>query len=368
MSIKYDLKTGYPDLSLVPRGRLLEHIGALFDAERGMQYGGSLQGVLQTRDPIAGWLTRTMGAAVTPDQLIIIPGTLFAIDLICRTVAKPGDVVLVEEPTFFFAVNLLRMSGAEVVGVPMSDDGIDLAALESALKQYGGRVKLIYTIPSFHNPTGICAIAANRAEVARLAAQYDTLVLEDATYQLLYYGKLPPPPLKTFDPTGEHVVLAASVSKLLMPSLRLGWIWGSKAWIARFLAYKSDGATSALTSSVVAEFMRSGEMDGQLVHARALYQYKHDLMVATLREHAPAWLKWTPPQGGYFIWATLPDGLTGAQIEAAAAARGVAIMRGSESYAHPPHDQTIRLCFALLKDAELVEATKILCEVLKNLR
>jgi DNA-binding transcriptional MocR family regulator len=364
MSLTYDLKTGYPDLALVPRGRLLEHIGALFDAERGMQYGGSLQGIPATRDPLAAWLTRTMGAAVTPDQLMIVPGTLFAIDMICRTVVKPGDIVVVEAPTFFFAVNLLRMSGAEIVSVPLCADGIDLDALAAIFKQHGARVKLIYTIPTYHNPTGVCTTAANRAGVAGLAAQYGALVLEDATYQLLYYGDAPPPPLKTFDPTGETVVLAASVSKLLMPSLRLGWVWASPTWIARFLTYKSDGATSALTSSVVAEFIRSGEMDEQIAHARALYARKHDLMVSILRDHAPTWLKWSPPNGGYFIWATLPDGITGAEVEAGAAARGVTIMRGRDSFAVPTDDQTIRMCFAMLKDDALAAATRTLCAVL----
>lgn len=366
MTTTYDLKTGYPDLSLVPRGRLLEHIGTIFESGRGMQYGGSLQGVIETRTPIANWLTRSMGATVSPDELMIIPGALFGIDMICRTVARAGDIVLVEEPTFYFAVNLLRMSGAEIIGVPMGAEGIDLDVLEAKLKQYGDRVKLIYTIPSFHNPTGICASTANRAGLARLAAEYNTLALEDATYQLLYYADPPPPPLKTFDPTGEHVVLTASVSKLIMPSLRLGWVWASQTWINRFLSYKSDGATSSLTGSVVADFIRSGEMDDQVIHARTLNKRKHDLIVDTLNQHAPNWLSWTAPKGGYFIWATLPDGLTATEVEASSAAQGVAVMRGSESYAHPPNDQTLRLCFAMLPDTELVEGTIRFCEVLKT--
>jgi DNA-binding transcriptional MocR family regulator len=363
----FDLKTGYPDLALVPHARLLEHIGAIFDEGRGMQYGGSLQGISRTREVIGGFLSRMLHAHVPPDELIIVPGTLFAIDMICRTAARPGDVVLVESPTFYYAVNLLRMSGVEIVGVPLSADGIDLDALDDKLTDYAGRVRLLYTIPTYHNPTGLCASADNRAGVVALAAKHDVLVLEDATYQPLYYAEPPPPALKTFDSGGEQVVLAASVSKILMPSLRLGWVWASPAWVKRFMAHKSDGATSSLTSAVVVDFIRSGEIDGQLDHARALYKRKHDRVVETLRAHAPDWLRWNAPNGGYFIWATLPDRLSASQVEAAALARGVAVMRGSEAYVQPPNDQMLRLCFAMLPDDQLAAAVETLCEVLRTL-
>lgn len=365
MTLRYDLNTGYPDLSLVPRGRLLEHLEGVFESGRGMQYTGSLQGVASVREPVADFLTRALGASVPPDELMIIPGTLYGIDLVCRTVARAGDIVLVEEPTFFFAVHLLRMSHAEVIGVPMGSEGIDLDALEAALKRCAGRVRLIYTIPSYHNPTGICATAANRAGLARLAAQYDALALEDATYQVLYYGDPPPPALKTFDPDGEHVALTASVSKILMPSLRLGWIWASKAWIRRFLGYHTN-STPVLSADLVADYMASGEIDGQLAAVRAMLKRKHDAATAMLREHAPGWLMWNAPNGGYFLWLRLPDGITASEVERAAAAQEVAVMRGSLSYAQPKDDQTLRLCFAMLPETELIAGIERLCAVLKG--
>jgi DNA-binding transcriptional MocR family regulator len=366
MSLKYDLNTGYPDLSLVPRGRLLEHLDGIFEAGRGMQYTGSLQGVASVREPVADFLTRSLGASVSPDELMIIPGTLYGIDLVCRTVARPGDIVLVEEPTFFFAVHLLKMSHVEVIGVPMSAQGIDLDALEDALKRYAGRVRLIYTIPSYHNPTGNCATAANRAGLARLAARYDVLALEDATYQVLYYGDPPPPALKTFDAGGEHVALTASVSKILMPSLRMGWIWASKTWIRQFLDYHTN-STPVLSADLVADYMASGEIDGQLTAVRAMLRRKHDTVMAALRENAPDWLEWNAPNGGYFLWARLPDGITASEVEKAAAAHDVAVMRGSLSYAQPKDDQTLRLCFAMLPESDLIEAVERLCAVLKGL-
>ncbi len=365
MSLKFDLNTGYPDLSLVPRGRLLEHLEGVFESGRGMQYTGALQGVASVREPVADFLTRSLSAHVPPDELMIIPGTLYGIDLACRTVAQPGDVVLVEEPTFFFAVHLLKMSHVEVIGVPMGADGIDLDALESALKRYAGRVRLIYTIPSYHNPTGNCATAANRAGLARLAAQYDVLALEDATYQVLYYGDPPPPALKTFDLGGEHVALTASVSKILMPSLRLGWIWASTAWIKRFLGYHTN-STPVLSADLVADYMASGEIDGQLEAVRAMLKRKHDTVMAALREHAPDWLMWSAPNGGYFLWLRLPEGITASEVEQAAAARDVSVMRGSLSYAQPKDDQTLRLCFAMLPEPDLIEGIERFCAALKG--
>ena len=364
MSLKYDLNTGYPDLSLVPRGRLLEHLDGIFDAGRGMQYTGSLQGVASVREPVADFLTRSLGVPVPPDELMIIPGTLYGIDLVCRTVARPGEIVLVEEPTFFFAVHLLKMSHVEVIGVPMGSAGIDLNALEDALRRYAGRVRLIYTIPSYHNPTGNCATAANRAGLARLAAQYDVLALEDATYQVLYYGDPPPPALKTFDSGGEHIALTASVSKILMPSLRMGWIWASKTWIRRFLDYHTN-STPVLSADLVADYMASGEIDGQLTAVRAMLRRKHDTVMAALRENAPDWLEWNAPNGGYFLWARLPEGITATQVEQGAAERDLAVMRGSLSYAQPKDDQTLRLCFAMLPESDLIAAVERLCAVLK---
>ncbi len=333
MPIAYDFKTGYPPADLIPRERLSAITARIIESGRGWQYGGDLQGKLPIREQVAHFLSDLSGVPVLPDQLMITNGALAGIDIACRTFTQPGDVVVVENPTFYYIVGQMKMSHVEVVGVPLASDGIDLTALAALADQYGERLKLVYSIPSFHNPTGINA--TNRAALAQLAAARDFIVLEDATYQPLYYGAPPPPLLKTYDTSG-HVVTVASVSKVLMPSLRFGWLWAQPDQVRAFKQFKGDGAPSTFTAEIVADCIASGMFADQVEQARALYARKHERMVAALDRHAPPWLDWTAPGGGYFIWATLPEPLTAAQVLPLARERGVDLFRGSDCYVNPP--------------------------------
>ena len=365
MPIVYDFKTGYPPVDLIPRERLSAITARIIESGRGWQYGGDLQGKLPYRQQVARFLSDLYGVGVTPDQLLITPGALAGIDIACRAFTRPGDVVVVENPTFYYVVGLLKMSHIEVVGVPLTPDGIDLEALAALADQYGERLRLVYSIPSFHNPTGINA--TNRAALARLAAERDFVVLEDATYQPLYYGAPPPPLLKTYDTSG-HVVTVASVSKVLMPSLRFGWLWAQPDQMQAFKQFKGDGAPSTFTAEIVADFIASGFFAEQVDQARALYARKHERMVAALDRYAPAWLDWSAPEGGYFIWATLPEPLTAAQLLPLAHERGVALFRGSDCYVNPPHDRSLRLCFAMIDDDLIEPGIVELCAALEAAR
>ncbi len=365
MPTVYDFKTGYPPLELIPRERLSAITARIIELGRGWQYGGALQGKLPIREQVAHFLSDLSGIDVPPDQLMITNGALAGIDIACRSFTRPGDVVVVENPTFYYVVRLLAMSHVEVVGVPLTAEGIDLEALAKLADQYGERLKLVYSIPSFHNPTGINA--TNRAALALLAAERDFIVLEDATYQPLYYGAPPPPLLKTYDTSG-HVVTTASVSKVLMPSLRFGWLWAQPDQVELFKQFKGDGAPSTFTAEIVADYIASGLFAEQVERARALYARKHDRMIAALDRHAPTWLDWSAPGGGYFIWATLPEPLTAAQVLPLAHDRGVDVFRGSDCYVNPPHDRDLRLCFAMLDDDLIEPGIVELCAALEAAR
>lgn len=358
--ILYDLKVGYPNIELVPRDRLSEIQAEVLRSGRGWQYGGDLQGSYATREQIAQFLTDTSGIPVTPGELMMTNGAIVATDLICRAFTQPGDVVVVEDPTFYFIVNILKMNHVDVVGVPLGDEGIDLDALQALIDRYGERLRLVYTIPSFQNPTGITA--TNRAALAEMARRHDFTLIEDSTYQLLYYDAPPPQYLKSYDETG-HVVTIGTMSKLLMPALRLGWVWAQPEQIDRLKAFKDD-AGSKLIAETVADFMRTGEFTQQVERARQLYTRKHNRVVTALDRHAPDWLDWSAPGGGFFIWATLPEPLTAAWLEPFAQQHDVKFFAGRGCYVTAPHDRDLRLCFAMLDDDALEEAMVRLCDAM----
>ncbi len=364
MAIEFDLKTGYPDMALVPRERLGALAAEILAAGRGWQYGGDLLGIRSSREQVAHWLSEVSGAAVAPDDLMLTSGALTAIDIVARALTQPGDVVVVEDPTFYFVTHVLRMTPVELVSVPIRSDGIDLAALQAVIDQYGDRLKLLYAIPSFQNPTGFTATSTNRAALAEMTRRHNFTVIEDLTYQLLHYSEPPPPYLKTYDDSG-HVITVGSVSKLLMPSLRFGWIWAQPAQIQDFKRFKDD-AGSTLTAEIVAGLIHSGEMTGQVEHARQLYAGKHQRAVAALDRFAPDGLDWSAPGGGFFLWVTLPEPLTAAQVIPLAQARGVDVFAGRDAYVAPPDDRHLRICFAMLPEDAIEQGIARLCDVLRE--
>ncbi|MBL8134480.1 MAG: PLP-dependent aminotransferase family protein [Anaerolineae bacterium] len=367
MSYRLDLKTGYPSTTIAPLDRLSAIASEVIASGRGFQYGGDLRGHEGARAQIARYLTEVMHMPAESSHLMLTTGALTAIDIVCRTLTEPGDLVVVEDPTFFFAVDLLRMSRAQVVGVPMLADGLDLDALDRLIAANPGRVKLVYTIPSFQNPTGYTMSDAKRAGLAKMALEHDFYILEDATYEPLYFSTPPPPPLKTYDAGQGRVIVVASMSKVLMPSLRLGWIWANPAQMNAFLRYKSDAASSRLTAEILTDFMSDGHFMDQVTRVREVYARKHDALVATLRANAPEWLSWHAPGGGFFIWATLPKTMTAQAVIERAHEREVDVFSGRASYVSPLDDRSLRLCFALLDESALCEAGQTLCEVITEI-
>jgi 2-aminoadipate transaminase len=362
--LSYNLSAGYPNLDIVPKQLLSQLASSIIDAGRGLQYGGDLHGPQFVRQDIASFLTRMTGVAVQPGELAITNGSVHGIDVVCRTLTQPGDVVLVEEPSFFYAYNLLRMSNVELVGVPLRKDGVDLDALESALKTCGNRVKLFYTIPSFQNPSGICATHETREKLVNLAARYGFTILEDSAYQFLYFDEAPPPMLRCYAP--DQVVTIGTFSKIIAPSLRQGWIWSSPGQIERFIQHKSDAGASTLTCEILSQFLQSGEMDNQLRAARQYYSQNCARMVTALKEHLPEWVSWSVPQGGYFIWLTLPETICTRDVRAISLKRGVDFMPGQLCFPYETADRYIRLCFAYINADMLEQAVIILSECLRE--
>lgn len=364
-AIQYDLNTGYPDLDLVPRNTLSELAQELFTRDRPLQYVGDMRGDRWTREQVAAWLSTQTAQPLTLQELQITGGAISATDQVCRYVTRPNDIVLVENPTFYYIIHKLELSHVQVMGVPMQPDGIDLDALEAICQQYGERVKMLYAIPTFHNPTGYIYSDEKRRKLVELAQRYNFTVLEDATYQTLYYADAPPPMLREYDTSGR-VITVGSFAKLIMPSLRIGWIWATPAQVDALIPYKTT-ATSVFMSQLVGEMIHTGAIVDQTAHARRLYGGKHQRMQDALHAHAPAWLSWSKPYGGYFVWLTLPEGLHVSDVHAAAHAVGIDFAEGKRAFVRgDAPDRFMRLCFALLDDDQITAGTRALCEVLSR--
>jgi 2-aminoadipate transaminase len=368
-TIQYDLATGYPHLSVVPRDLLAEISAELYTRDRPLQYVGDMRGDTWTREMVGAWLTEETGIETGVPDLQITGGAISSTDQVCRYLTKPGDIVLVEDPTFYFIIHKLELSHVTVMGVPMTPDGVDLEALEALCEEHGERISMFYAIPTYHNPTGYNYSDTNRRKLVQLAHQYDFHILEDATYQWLYFREMPPPALRTYDPESGRIITTSSFAKSIMPSLRIGWIWATPEQVDELLPYKTT-ATSVFMSQLVGEFIHQGHLATQLDRARKLYGDKHNLMVETLDQHAPDWLQYVEPDGGYFVWATLPDDVLAADVLTAASERGVSFAPGRRAFVDPATtpDNTMRICFAMREDEEVVRGTEILCEVLKEMR
>ncbi len=356
--VNYDLNLGYPDLAVVPKELLADLTREIVCSNRGLQYGGDLRGVSFAREAVSRFLSDRTGDPVQPSELMITCGSLQGIDIACRSLTQPGDVVLVESPTFFFAINLLRMSHVELVGVPMRQDGIDLDRLQEVIERHSPR--LMYTIPSYQNPTGICATAENRKQLVALAQKHHFVLLEDTAYQFLNFGAPPPPMLKHYDQGSGHVVTVGTFSKLVAPSLRQGWTWATPEQIDLFANYKDDASASTLTCELITEYLRRGGMDQQIAFLQDFYGRKCARMAKAMAEHFPDWVSWTIPDGGFFVWVTLPERLSAKELRTAALARGVDFMLGQGCFVEPVMDRYLRLCFAYIGGDEIEAGVAIL--------
>lgn len=368
-TIQYDLRTGYPDTSiLVPHETLGDIARQLIQENLATQYAGLLIGPERSRDTLAQFIAGMTGATLTADNLIITAGAINGINIACRGLTQPGDVVIVEEPTFYFIVNILRASHVEVVSAPMTDQGVDLNAVADLATQYGDRLKMIYTIPSFHNPTGIVATEANRRELVKLAQKHDFVIVEDTTYQWLYFEDAPPAMCQAYDETGEHVVSVGTFSKIMMPSIRQGWLWTSSSKVKQFTNF-CDSSVGALAAEMVAQFIRQGHIQPQLAHARAHYAERCHAMAAILQDCLPDWVQWQKPGGGFFFWMTLPEGVSSMAVLEQANARGVDFMPGKMSFVNRDSapDRYLRVCFTYNDIDKLEQGARLLAESLQSL-
>jgi DNA-binding transcriptional MocR family regulator len=351
-----NFSVGQPSADLLPLA-LLAGAGSRFFADAvplELNYG-QRQGDARFRAALAAFLSEAGGAPVDPDSLMLTGGISQALDFVCSRLAKPGDLVIVEEPSYPYSFQIFRDHGLEVVGIPVDGGGMGVLALEQLLKARTPR--FVYTIPSFHNPTGQVMDRARRERLVALSRQHGFVVIADEVYQLLWHGDPPPPSFGLLAGDG-HVLSLGTFSKILAPGLRLGWIQASPELLKALLAsgaLVSGGNFNHFTSHLVRQLMETGELAAFVEGLRTRYAERAGAMESALRKHLGGVARWSRPGGGYFFWLELPEGADVGALEAAARAAGTGFLPGSFCSVDGGLGHCIRLSFAHYGVADIHE-------------
>ncbi|MFG2881531.1 PLP-dependent aminotransferase family protein [Streptomyces sp. NPDC048297] len=314
------------------------------------------------REAIAARLSR-QGLPSHPDDLMITTGAQQGLALLATTLLNPGDVVVVEEPTYLAALQCFGLAGARVVPVPTDDQGIVVDALATIVARE--RPRLLYIVPTFQNPTGHTLPAERRHAVARLAAEHGFWIAEDDPYGELRFRGEPVPWITAHEEASDRTVLLGSLSKVLAPGMRLGWLRAPVALRrACVLAKQSlDLHSSTVDQAAAARYLTEHDLDARLVPVKAAYKERCDTLLTTLPHVLPEGSTWSRPDGGMFVWARLPDGFDTAALLLDAVTNGVAYVPGAPFFAGPANPATLRLSFTTHHPPEIDRGLKRLAGV-----
>ena len=357
---------GFPDPATFPTEVLSEIATRLIrtDPAVALQYSAT-EGIASVRDYVTGRIASLEGATPASGELMVTSGGIDCMELVAKSYIDPGDVVVVEAPTYLGAIMAFRSYEADVRGVPVDSDGMRIDEFASQLSA-GLRPKIVYTIPDFQNPTGLTMSADRRQELVALAQHYGFLVVEDVAYRDLSFEHAPPPSLWSMAP--DVVLQAGTFSKIFCPGVRMGWAAGPGEIISRLVVAKqnSDQCSGALGQRMLEEYGRAGHMERQIVASRALYARRATLLTEALSRHMPDGTTWTTPSGGFYVWLTAPDGLDTVALSAAARERKVAYVPGKPFYPGDNGVAQIRLAYSRVADDLIDEGVRRIGEVLRT--
>ena len=363
------LAGGLPDTSTFPSdsyASLMQTVAAESCA-KALQYGPT-EGLQIVKRCIVE-VMRAEAMEIDVDELLVTTGGQQVIDLACKTLVDPGDVVIAEAPTYPGAVPTFCAYQADVVQITMDRDGMRVDELEAMLDQLersGRRPKFIYTVPNFHNPAGVTMSLQRRRELVRIAGERELLILEDNPYGLLRYEGDPLPTLRSLD--DEFVIYAGTFSKILSPGVRLGWTAAPAPVLAKMNIGKqsSDLCSSSISQYFVSAYFDSGPWGDYVRSLIEIYRRRRDVMLDSLAEHFPREAQWTHPQGGLFIWATLPDYIDTTDLLARALQEHVAFVPGRAAYVDGRGGSELRLNFSGVDEDEIREGIRRIGEVVRE--
>jgi GntR family transcriptional regulator/MocR family aminotransferase len=336
---------GVPGMDTFPIEDFRKAMQVVFrrDGQTAMDYA-HVQGYAPLRDAIAHFL-REQGIPVTPDEIFVASGSQQALSLVAMALLRSGDTVVVESPTYANVIQLFNWLDVRILGTPTDDDGMRVELLEHLLRHHHPR--LIYTIPTFHNPTGTTLSGRRRRELVALANRYGLPILEDDYLGGLRYDGPREPSLKALDRSG-NVIHISTFSKMLMPGPRVGFVLAQGPLLERLMALKrqTDLGTSGLIQRAVEVYIGEGRWRAHTRRVSRVYRRRRDAMLAALAQHFPPEARWTVPKGGFFIWVRLPDWVSITDLYLAAIGQGVAFAPGPMFFPGPPAYPAFRLCFS----------------------
>jgi 2-aminoadipate transaminase len=330
-----------------------------------MAYDGA-EGVLQLREIIANERMASMGVECSAADIRILSGSQQGIDFLARTYLDEGDTIICEYPTYLGALNSFNIYRPNYVSVPMDDQGMLMDELEKALVA-NPQAKLIYTVPEFQNPTGITLAGDRRQRMVDLAEEHDVLIIEDSPYYEVRFEGEKYPPIKHYDKYGR-VIYLGSFSKTLCPGVRLGWACAEFDILDRFRILKeaSDFQASTVTQYQVATYLRDNDIDAHMAGLVEVYKGRRDAALAAIEEFFPADVQYTRPDGGYFIWLTVPGVNTTEMLPRAMNEMGVAYVPGESFFAGADQSCNIRLSYSQMTQEKIREGMSRLAKLLTS--
>ena len=363
---------GFPDSAMFDVHGITEAVNKALIDEPGaaLQYGAT-EGYQPLREQLAAFM-QSKGAQVAADQLIVTTGSQQALDLLGKCLVDPDSKAIVEGPTFLATIQCFRLYGAELISAPIDGEGVQVDQLERLITEH--KPKFVYLIPTFGNPSGAMLSLERRKRVLELAVKYQTLIIEDDPYGDLYFDQPPPPSLLALSAqvpgSRDWLVHCGSLSKVLSPGLRVGWMVAPPELLAKATMCKqfSDAHTSTFAQATAAQYLAGGHMPGTLARVREVYGARAKTMGDALRNDLGAEIDFVQPQGGLFVWARLTGAggkiKDGNEFAKRAIAEGVAFVPGAPFYCANPDLSTLRLSFATADEGKIREGIGRLAKAL----
>ena len=310
------------------------------------------------------------GLSLALNNIVITTGSQQALDLAGKIFINPGDVVLCGLPSYLGGLNAFTVYGARLKGIPLDDHGMRPDLLEKAiikLKAEGSIIKFLYVIPDFQNPTGVTMPRSRRLEIIRMAERYDFLIVEDSPYRDVRFEGTPQPLMASLDTSGRVITLS-TFSKILAPGFRLAWVIGHPDLIDKIITAKqsADLCSPAFVQKITARYMEKGLLDVNLKKTVALYRERRDHMLRCFREFMPEGVKWTEPEGGLFLFVTLPPSMDAAKLLERAIKKNVAFVCGSVFYCNNEGQNTMRLNFSFAGPEDTCKGVSRLADAIRE--